>query len=240
MPSKKSSAAKKTAPAARKTAKKATSTAAKRVAPAATSLKPARPAPAPRAGDATLRLPKALLAALGDNPVAAIAQLVDAGKKSGKTRSAAAGAITVFVDNAEKFYPFADSRIEDLRSWRGSAGELLAEAVKKSHRTPEEIAKAGLLREAADIVKNDFRLKSVLKTSDAATYGVTGVRDKELVSATKRYITDEGRVTPSLLKSTTGIAFRTCLRFLERRAAELDLVASEDGKTWISASRASA
>jgi hypothetical protein len=165
-----------------------------------------------------VELPRQLIAALGPDPAAAITAML-ANPLAGVT-----------LDRGEKYLPFAGSVIEKLRPYRVTERELVDEAVGIDGRTVQEIAKAGLLREAATIVQNEFRRKETRRSKTTGPLqGLEGARDHELTNAIKRLIKSEGRVTPSLLRKETGVAFRTCRRTLERLGARLGLVEREDG-----------
>jgi len=129
-----------------------------------------------------------------------------------------------------RYLPFASSTIAGLRTWRGTQRELVEEAVRVSGRRIEQLAHAGLLREAAAEVQNEYRRQQADPTT--AGHGIEGVRDQDLLDALARLKAQGRSVSASTLRGQTGIAFRTCNNFLTRRAEALGLHRQADGKTY--------
>ena len=61
---------------------------------------------------------------------------------------------------------------------------------------------------------------------------VPRVNDDALLSAVERLRSMGKEITPSRLRGRTGISFRTCKSFLDRRASSLGLQRMGDGKRW--------
>ncbi len=215
----------------------------KNVAPAKRGAKPRSPAPKPTAKASTpkttrrvktvaLELPHDLHRALGEQPVATITALLKLRKALGSVspeQLLANPFLAVTLDATAKYQPFATSSLSGLKPWRGTERELLDEAVKLSGRRPDQIAHTGLLREAANEVQTDFRRRHT--APDQKARGVEGVRD-DVLTAAMRKLLDQGKpINESALRTMTGVAFRTCARFLERRGVALGLTKQSSG-TW--------
>ncbi len=200
----------------------------------------AKTAPPPRA---TIRVPVNLRTALGDDPAATIAALLELhaaleGRAPQRLRDNPF--LDVAIDAAAKYLPFSASTIVGLRNWRGTQRELVDEAVRVSGRSLAQLAHAGLLREAAAEVQNEYRRQHVDVT--APGHGIEGVRDQDLSDALARLKAQGRPVSASTLRGQTGVSFRTCANFLTRKAQTLGLHLQPDRKTysWTPVSTASA
>jgi hypothetical protein len=189
--------------------------------------------PAAAPARATIRVPVHLRTALGDDPAATIAALLELrASLEGRTPASLRENpfLDVAIDAAAKYLPFSASTIVGLRNWRGTQRELVDEAVRVSGRSLAQLAHAGLLREAAAEVQNDYRRQQVDAT--APGHGIEGVRDQDLTDALARLKAQGRPVSASTLRGQTGVAFRTCQNFLGPKAQALGLYLQPDGKTY--------
>lgn len=106
-------------------------------------------------------------------------------RQPAKKASPANPFLDVSIDATAKYQPFATSTLTGLRPWRETELQLLEEAVRVSKRSAAHLAHAGLLREAAAEVQNDYRRQHADTT--ASGNDIEGIRDHDLTAVISKH-----------------------------------------------------
>lgn len=184
-----------------------------------------------------LRVLPAVADRLGDNPGATIAELLALREAVGQLAPADLRAnpfLAVKLDGETPRNFFRSSTIAGLRSYRGTEHDLVTAAASASERSPESMARTGLVSEAMRELASKHRRDAAAAKNRAPNRGTIGAHDAEYRTAAERIVSERGYVTATNLRTATGHKYTSCVRFLDRVGGTMGLkLDGSGGNRWI-------